>query len=68
MLRPKRPPAPPPPSTLLADLHRSAIGAAIMTSLFIIWVALYQTQWTHWGSVGTDIMVVGRKQDTAWWT
>ncbi len=48
-----------------ADLRRSAIGAAIMTVVFVAWVTVFQTTWRSWGNVGSQLLIW--TPDSRWW-
>jgi len=40
------------------DLRRSAIGLGIATTVFVVWVIVFQTSWKSWGQAGEDLLVV----------
>jgi hypothetical protein len=48
-----------------ADLRAQVIGTGVYTAAFVLWVALFQTQWRKWGSFGTNMLIY--VPDQQWW-
>jgi hypothetical protein len=53
------------PLPAAADLRAQIVGTLVYTSAFVLWVALFQTQWQKWGTFGTNLLIY--VPDSQWW-
>jgi len=49
----------------IADVRWSLIGFLVETTILIVWIAVFQTQWRNWGSTGLNMLIY--QPNTQWW-